>query len=303
VGPKFSRILARPARGLSIRQTRARLQAIWPAMAAVSVDSHTPRKGREAMLASTLDLSSGGAGWTPLRSQYSKPLTVLIAISALVLLLTCINVANLLLARSAARRREFAIRLAIGAGRMRIVRQLLVESLLLSFLGAALGLFLAHYGSRLLLTRVSQAIHLDVDLNLAVLEFALAAAVLTGLLFGTAPALCSTSACVATTLHTSPSAGQARGRLWPMNAFSKGRQNRCGADCRVLVLTQCDHWVDPAGAHIASVGLSRNVLGADVTRSLMNRILRFLRGPLVSPDLRPHGGSAGRRESEADAMP
>lgn len=213
VGPKFSRILARPARGLSIRQTRARLQAIWPAMAAVSVDSHTPRKGREAMLASTLDLSSGGAGWTPLRSQYSKPLTVLIAISALVLLLTCINVANLLLARSAARRREFAIRLAIGAGRMRIVRQLLVESLLLSFLGAALGLFLAHYGSRLLLTRVSQAIHLDVGLNLAVLEFASAAAVLTGLLFGTAPALCSTTACVATALRTSPSAGQARGRL------------------------------------------------------------------------------------------
>jgi putative ABC transport system permease protein len=88
-----------------------------------------------------------------------------------------------------------------------------VESLLLSFTGAALGLFLAHYGSRLLLTQVSQTIRLDVGLNLAVLEFAVAAAVLTGLLFGTAPALRSTSAGGATALRTASSAGQARGRL------------------------------------------------------------------------------------------
>ena len=212
-GNQFNRIIARPARGLSAGQARARLKVIWPDMAQVSVNSRTPQKRREAMLASTLDLSAGGAGWTPLRSQYSKPLTVLMAISALVLLLACTNVANLLLARSAARRREFAIRLAIGAGRGRVMRQLLVESLLLSFLGAALGLFLAHYGSRLLLTQVSQTIQLDVGLNLAVLEFALAAAVLTGFLFGTAPALRSSSADGATALRTASSAGQARGRL------------------------------------------------------------------------------------------
>ena len=212
-GNQFNRIIARPARSLSVDQARARLKVIWPAMAQVSVNSRTPQKRREAMLASTLNLSAGGTGWTPLRSQYSKPLTVLMAISALVLLLACTNVANLLLARSAVRRREFAIRLAIGAGRARVVRQLLVESLLLSFLGAALGLFLAHYGSRLLLTQVSQTIHLDVGLNLAVVEFALAAAVLTGLLFGTAPALRSTSAGCATALRTASSASQARGRL------------------------------------------------------------------------------------------
>src|SRR5579872_5448951 len=212
-GPKFSRILARPARGLSIEQARGRLKVIWPAMAQVSVNSRTPPKGRQLMLASTLDLSAGGAGWTPLRSQYSKPLTVLMAISALVLLLACTNVANLLLARSAARRREFAIRLAIGASRARVIRQLLVESLLLSFPGAALGLLLAHFGSRFLLTQVSPTIHLNVGLNPAVLEFALAAAALTGLLFGTAPALRSTSADGATALRTASSAGQARGHL------------------------------------------------------------------------------------------
>ncbi len=212
-GNQFSRILARPAHGLSIEQARARLRVIWPAMAQVSVNPRMPQKRREAMLASTLELSAGGAGWTPLRSQYSKPLIVLMAISALVLLLACANVANLLLARSAVRRREFAIRLAIGAGRARVMRQLLVESLLLSFLGAALGLFLADYGSRLLLTQVSQTIRLDVGLNRAVLEFAVAAAVLTGLLFGTAPAFRSTSAGGATALRTASSAAQPRGRL------------------------------------------------------------------------------------------
>jgi predicted permease len=212
-GDQFNRIIARPARGLSFERARARLKAIWPAMAQVSVNSRTPQQRRAAMLNSTLDLSAGGAGWTPLRSQYSKPLTVLMVISALVLLLACTNVANLLLARSAARRREFAIRLAIGAGRARVVRQLLVESLLLSFLGAALGLLLADYGSKLLLAQVSQNIRLDVGLNPAVLEFAVAAAILTALLFGTAPALRATSAGCATALRMASSTGQARGRL------------------------------------------------------------------------------------------
>jgi predicted permease len=212
-GDQFNRIIARPAHGLSIDQARARLKAIWPAMSQVSVNSRTPQRRREAMLASTLDLAAGGGGWTPLRSQYSKPLTVLMVISTLVLLLACTNVANLLLARSAARRREFAIRLAIGAGRARVVRQLLVESLLLSFLGAALGLFLADYGSKLLLAQVSQNIRLDVGLNTAVLEFAIAAAVLTALLFGTAPALRATSAGCAAALRTASSTGQARGRF------------------------------------------------------------------------------------------
>jgi predicted permease len=210
-GNRYSRILARPARGLSIEQARSRLKVIWPGMAQVSVNPRFPPKTRALLLASTLDLSAGGTGWTPLRSQYSMPLAVLMAISALVLLLACTNVANLLLARSTARRREFAIRMAIGAGRARVMRQLLVESMLLSVLGAALGLFLADYGSKLLLTQVSRNIHLDVGLNLAVLGFAIAAAVLTGLLFGMAPALRSTSADSATALRTASPTGQARG--------------------------------------------------------------------------------------------
>jgi putative ABC transport system permease protein len=209
-GNQFNRILARPAAGLSLKQASTRLKEIWPSMAQVSVMPQTPEKRREAMLASTLDLTSGGTGWTPLRNQFSKPLYVLMAIAALLLLLACINVANLLLARSAARRQEFAIRLAIGASRPRIVRQLLIESLLLSCIGAALGLTVAEFGSRLLLAQVPGNLKLEVGLNLPVLAFAVAAAIVTGMLFGMAPALRSTTALA---LRTSSTAGQARGRL------------------------------------------------------------------------------------------
>jgi predicted permease len=209
-GNHFNRILARPAARLSTEQARARLKVIWPSLARVSVTPQTPQKRREAMLASTLDLTTGRTGWTPLRNQFSKPLYVLMAISALLLLLACINVANLLLARSAARRREFAIRLAIGASRLRVVRQLLIESLLLSCIGAALGLIIAQFGSRLLLAQVPGNLKLDVGLNLPVLAFAIAAAILTGMLFGMAPALRSTSALA---LRTASTAGQSRGRI------------------------------------------------------------------------------------------
>jgi putative ABC transport system permease protein len=212
-GNQFNRILARPVPGLSLPQARARLQVIWPSMASVSVTTKTPPKRREAMLASTLDLAAGGTGWTPLRNQYSKPLSVLMGISALVLLLACVNVANLLLARSAARGREFAIRLAIGAGRGRVVRQLLVESLLLSFIGSALGLVVAQFGSKLLLAQVSQSLKLDVGVNLQVLGFAIGAAVLTGVLFGLAPALRSAAGGASLAMRTASSSGQSRGSM------------------------------------------------------------------------------------------
>jgi putative ABC transport system permease protein len=212
-GNQFSRMVARPARGLSFQQARARLKVIWPSLAPVSVTPATPIKRREAMLASTLDLAAGGTGWTPLRNQYSKPLSVLMAISTLLLVLACTNVANLLLARSAARRREFAIRLAIGAGRARVMRQLLVESLLLSFIGAALGLIVAQFGSKLLLAQVSPNIKLAVGLDLRVLAFAIAVAVVTGILFGLAPAFRSAAGGTSAALRSSSSSGQSRGRM------------------------------------------------------------------------------------------
>jgi len=193
-GNQYIRILARPAPGLTPDQVRARLKVLWPPMAGVGVNSRATPARRQAMLASTLDVAPGGTGWTPLRNQYTKPLYVLMFLSGLVLLVACANVANLLLARSAARRHEIAVRLAIGAGRGRIARQLLSESLLLAVMGAVLGLAVAQVGSSLLLRLASRAITLSVGVNGQVLAFALAVAVLTGLLFGLAPALRVTSA-------------------------------------------------------------------------------------------------------------
>ena len=196
-GNQFNRILARLSPGMSVAQARARLRVIWPAIAPVSVAPNAPARRREAMLASTLDLVPGGTGWTPLRSQYAQPLYVLMGISCLVLMVACANVANLLLARSTARRREIATRLAIGASRGRVIRQLLAESLLLAVMGALLALVFAHFGSRLLLLSVSgsarSVIPLDVSLDWPVLAFTTAITIVVGLLFGIVPAIRVTS--------------------------------------------------------------------------------------------------------------
>ena len=146
--------------------------------------------------ASTLRVEAGGQGLMDSRRRYAQPLYVLMGCAALVLVVTCINLANLLLSRSAARQREIATRLALGARRGRLVRQLFTESLLLAAAGSAAGLALARWGADLLLIwrPFGGPIVLDRALDWRVLAFCTAMAGLTSLLFGLAPALYATRA-------------------------------------------------------------------------------------------------------------
>lgn len=144
------------------------------------------------MLFQRIDLAPAGQGSAGLRTQFSRPLTVLMILAGLVLLAACVNMANLMLARAASRQRDFAVRLAIGAGRGRLIRETLTEALVLVGAGAAFGIFFAHIGSAALLAYFAEGgnqIVLDLSLNLRVLLFTLTVAVLSGLALGIAPAM------------------------------------------------------------------------------------------------------------------
>src|SRR5260370_23623338 len=150
-----------------------------------------------------MDVLPGSKGRSQLRQQFSKPLLALMAIVGLVLLIACSNLANLLIARASSRQKEIAVRLALGASRWRLIRQLLVESILLSLTGGGAGLLLAMWMDRALI-RFQPAgvwgITLSATPDGAVLIFTLLVSLLTGLIFGLVPGLQSTRPELATTL-------------------------------------------------------------------------------------------------------
>ncbi len=150
-----------------------------------------------------------GNGISDLRKQFSQPLYILMGIAGVVLLIACANVANLLLARTGARQREVAVRMAVGASRPRLLRQLLTESLLLSGMGSLLGIMLAFWGCRFLLAMLStrtQTVMLGVSPDPWVLCFTALVAVATGVLFGVGPAVRATRGSAATSLKESSQA-------------------------------------------------------------------------------------------------
>lgn len=175
--------------------------------------ARTSRPKRRADNVPTLLVREGSGGLDGLRRTYSKPLYILLTLVGLILSIACANIANLLLARAAARRREIALRLSLGAGRLRIIRQLLTESVLLAALGGTLGVVFAIWGIRfltLLLANGRENFTLGAELNWHVLVVVAGLSLVTGVLFGLAPALQSTRTDCVPALKESRT-GEARG--------------------------------------------------------------------------------------------
>jgi ABC-type lipoprotein release transport system permease subunit len=197
------RLLARRQPGVSVARASAVLNVLFQRDKEARLGADTSPVERRILRAQTLMLEPAARGLSHLRQPLTGPLLLLMAVAGLVLLIACANLANLLLARADRRQKEMALRLGIGAGRGRLLRQLLTESLLLSGLGAVLGVVFAGWGSRLLLSLASRTpdpISLDVDLDWRKLAFALGVALATGVGFGLAPALRATRVDLASSL-------------------------------------------------------------------------------------------------------
>ena len=185
------RILGRLKPGESMQEAESRMRMLAP-----QVNRATLQPRWEGYMQRTFTLRPAATGFSATGRYYRTALFTLMTVVGLVLLIACANIANLLLARAAARQREISIRMAIGAARRRVVRQLISESLLLSLAGALGGLLFAAWGSRLLIHWISTTgseLQLDTAPDWRVLAFTTAIAVFTGLLFGIAPALHATN--------------------------------------------------------------------------------------------------------------
>jgi putative ABC transport system permease protein len=206
-------LIARLRPRVSIEQARAEMAVLfrW------TLEERAAASKDPVMRQLKFAVEPAGAGLsTSLRNQFAKPLLALMAVVGLLLLIACINLANMLLARGAARRHEMAVRVALGAGRFRLMRQVLTESLLLSAAGGLLGIFLAYSGAGALVRIMTSGrligppINIQVQPDTQVLLFTCGVALLTGLLFGLAPAWNACASGPASALRDTGRAGETR---------------------------------------------------------------------------------------------
>jgi predicted permease len=209
-GTSWLRIVGRLKPGVTVPQAEARLTLTFRRVLEGIFGAPTSGEARREIDESTLRLTPARQGVSRLRGRFAEPLQLLLAAVVLVLLISCANVANLLLARAAARRREIDLRLALGMSRLRLVRQLMAESLVLSTIGAVLGVTFAWFGREALLRLVSadgSRAPVAVQTDLRLIAFVAAVSVATALLFGSVPAWRSLRASLVTSLATRRSSG------------------------------------------------------------------------------------------------
>ncbi len=185
-------LIGRMKNGVSTEQANAAVNLLFKQSLQEQAGAQASPERLQEIQQARIELTPAGKGLSGLSQEYAPSLKILMGVVGMVLLIACANIANLLLARASTRQKEFAVRLAVGAGRARLIRQLLTESMLLAGIGGIAGVVLAWWGSRLLLLMASSGsapLPLDVTPNARILSFTLLASLLSAIIFGTAPAL------------------------------------------------------------------------------------------------------------------
>ncbi|HEV2447398.1 MAG TPA: ADOP family duplicated permease, partial [Candidatus Sulfopaludibacter sp.] len=211
------RVLGRVRAGVTARRAEAEMNVLYQSW--VAQNDPTSKRLRQRKV----ELEPAGAGLARVRDLYGKSLALLTGVVGLLLLLACVNMASMLLARAAGRQREMAVRVGLGAGRGRLVRQMLTESVLLSGAGTLGGLLLAYFADGALArimanTQAHQHVEIQVRPDLNLLLFTAGIAVLTGLLFGLAPAWYAFRATPALAMRQTGAAGD----TWFRRLFGRG---------------------------------------------------------------------------------
>ena len=214
IGGGGLRLMGRLKPGVSIEQARPEMSVLFQ----WTVDERAANSKDPLLRQLRFEMEPAGAGFWGVRDLFAKPLLMLMSVVGVLLLLACANVASMLLARGASRQREMAVRVSLGAGRVRLVRQVLTESLLLSAAGGVLGVFLAYFGAgalvRILASGRQGPVRLDIQVepDAHVLFFTAGIALLTGVLFGLAPAWSAFASAPAGLLREMARSGETRTR-------------------------------------------------------------------------------------------